>query len=366
MKKYYFLLLIVFFCIASFAQTITSTQAIHVEAGWNLISLPLSTNDSTKISLFPTAASSAFIYQNSYEPKDTLRHGYGFWLKFDSAQTIPIVGDVIYDDTIEVNAGWNMIGSLTVPIAVSTIKTLPSDTSVSDFFGYTNGKYQSTDTLQPGFGYWVKVYQNGLMILRIQEKYCPETPTVTYAGKIYNTVKIGDQCWLKENLDIGTMVDSLQNQTNDSLIEKYCYRNDPANCTTYGGLYQWGEAMHYSSIGGAQGICPTGWHVPTFHDFFILTQTINNDGNALKEVGQGEGLGAGTNTSGFSALFAGYRDYNGTFKDLGNYPVFWSSSKRFPSDIIVHFLTLSCCQSDVFLSDYYYQGLGYSVRCIKN
>ena len=59
---------------------------------------------------------------------------------------------------------------------------------------------------------------------------CPGTPTVTYAGKTYNTVQIGNQCWLKENLDVGTMIQGSQNQTNNSMIEKFCYDNNPNNC----------------------------------------------------------------------------------------------------------------------------------------
>jgi uncharacterized protein (TIGR02145 family) len=150
---------------------------------------------------------------------------------------------------------------------------------------------------------------------------CPGIPTVDYAGKTYNTVAIGDQCWLKENLDVGNMIDSLQNQSDNSTIEKYCYRNNPANCTTYGGLYQWAEAVQYKNgatnttspspafTGNIQGICPTGWHIPTYAEFQTLATTVNNDGNTLKAIGQD---GTSTNTSGFSALFAGYLSYYGS------------------------------------------------------
>lgn len=51
---------------------------------------------------------------------------------------------------------------------------------------------------------------------------CPEIPTVTYEGKIYNTVKIENQCWIKENLNVGTMINGNQNQSNNGTIEKYC------------------------------------------------------------------------------------------------------------------------------------------------
>jgi len=74
---------------------------------------------------------------------------------------------------------------------------------------------------------------------------CPGMPTVVYGGQTYNTVQIGTQCWLKENLNIGTKIPGTQNQANNGTIEKYCYNNDEANCAIYGGLYQWNEMMQY-------------------------------------------------------------------------------------------------------------------------
>nr|NQU91051.1 hypothetical protein [Bacteroidota bacterium] len=74
---------------------------------------------------------------------------------------------------------------------------------------------------------------------------CPGLPTVTHYGQIYETIQIGGQCWLKENLNTGTMIDYQVLPWLDDQIEKYCYDNDPANCETYGGLYHWWEAMFY-------------------------------------------------------------------------------------------------------------------------
>lgn len=140
---------------------------------------------------------------------------------------------------------------------------------------------------------------------------CPDTPTVTYSGKTYNTIQIADQCWLKENLDVGTMIESnsgYDDQTNNGTIEKYCYDNDPNNCNTYGGLYQWNEAMQYVISEGAQGICPSGWHIPPQSEMQTLTTYANNDSQKLIDQSQTmkNGLTA-TNETGFSALFAGYR-----------------------------------------------------------
>jgi len=104
------------------------------------------------------------------------------------------------------------------------------------------------------------------------------------------------------------MIQRSQNQTNSGIIEKYCYNNDTNNCNTYCGLYQWNEAMQYVTTPSAQGICPNGWHIPTKAEFEKLANTVDNDGNALKAIGQGTGSGAGTDTSGFSALLAGSRN----------------------------------------------------------
>src|SRR5664280_1101575 len=198
----------------------------------------------------------------------------------------------------------------------------------------------------------------------IIERFCKGIPTVTYSGKTYNTLQIGAQCWLKENLDVGTMIDSLANPSNNGIIEKYCYGNNPANCTTYGGLYQWNEAMQYVTTEGAQGICPEGWHVPTNAEFQALGIAVGGNSNALKAIGQGTGSGAGTNTSGFSVLLAGARGYAGDFLDLGNNTYFWSSSEYGASDADIMFLVYD--GSMLNFSSFGYKEDGFSVRCIKD
>ena len=93
---------------------------------------------------------------------------------------------------------------------------------------------------------------------------CAGFPTLLYEGQTYNTVQIGDQCWLKENLNVGIKINSNSGgfqQTDNGTNEKYCYYNDEANCAIYGGLYEWPEAMQYMTTEGAQGICPQGWQI---------------------------------------------------------------------------------------------------------
>ncbi len=192
---------------------------------------------------------------------------------------------------------------------------------------------------------------------------CPEIPTILYAGKLYNTVKIGSQCWIKENLDVGEMIIGTLNMTDNDTIEKYCYNNDPLNCDSLGALYQWNEAMQYTALQDSQGICPEGWHIPTMAEFDTLTAAVANDGNALKAIGEGTGAGAGTNTSGFSALLAGDRRADGSFLDLNDYTNFWSSVESNSAN--ANYIYLSKTNADIgkfnFNKDY-----GFSVRCVKN
>jgi uncharacterized protein (TIGR02145 family) len=95
--------------------------------------------------------------------------------------------------------------------------------------------------------------------------------------RTYHTIRIGSQCWLRENLDIGTPISYNQDQSDNGIIEKYCnYDWSGGVCDIYGGLYQWDEMMQYSTTEGAQGICPSGWHVPTDNEWKILEGTMDS------------------------------------------------------------------------------------------
>ncbi len=92
----------------------------------------------------------------------------------------------------------------------------------------------------------------------------------------YATIKIGDQCWMQENLNIGTLINSSSNQSDNSIIEKYCFSDNETNCDIYGGLYQWNEAMEYDEE-NIEGICPDGWHIPTYNDWNTLINFVKED-----------------------------------------------------------------------------------------
>jgi len=197
---------------------------------------------------------------------------------------------------------------------------------------------------------------------------CPGIPTITYGGQVYNTVQIGTQCWMKENLNIGTRIDGSQDQTNNGIIEKYCYNDNVSNCIVYGGLYQWDEMMQYTTAPGVQGICPPVWHLPTDAEWAILTTYlggVNVAGGKLKETGtihwQSPNTGA-TNESGFTALPGGYRDFVGVFLSIGGIGGWWSSTNH----------ALGSVNLEVFYGDdnanpseYRPKG-GFSVPCVKD
>lgn len=236
----------------------------------------------------------------------------------------------------------------------------------------------SISGLQAGQTYYIRAYAtNTAGTAYSDERFfsnagfgvpCPGEDTVHYFGKSYPTVKIGTQCWLKENLNVGTMINGQQQQTDNSVLEKFCYDDLELNCEIYGGLYQWNEVMQYQSNQDVQGICPAGWHVPSQFEFIALIEYLGGDtvaGGKMKESGTGNwmppNVGA-TNESGFSGLPGGnWSTSNGWWYEtpFGMNPYeanFWSREKLirlyFNSDDVYDGLSLS----DPALS----------VRCMKD
>lgn len=237
---------------------------------------------------------------------------------------------------------------------------LRNDGFIMDLDGVNALKFENID---PGLYYIVVYHRNHLPVMsreayEILDQSCPGVSSIEYGGKTYHTVQIGDQCWLRENLDIGNMIQGSEEQTDNSTIEKYCYDNNPTNCEIYGGLYQWNEAMQYVTTEGAKGICPDGWHIPTLTEFETLSTTVGGDGNALKAIGQGTGDGVGTNTSGFSVLLSGSRLEEGNIDFLGYLAYFWSSLPN-------HVLYLQSNISDLNTFGIS-NNAGVCIRCIKD
>jgi hypothetical protein len=115
--------------------------------------------------VFPTSVSEAFGYTPvGYVSDDTLDYGAGYWLKFGTTQSVSIPGVFITSDTLDVIQGWNIIGSISTPVAVGSIIQIPGGIVTSQYLSYTGGAYASTSSIEPMKAYWVKVNQNGKLV----------------------------------------------------------------------------------------------------------------------------------------------------------------------------------------------------------
>ncbi len=124
--------------------------------GWQLISVPLE-------SVCPYILYGSFLYQGSYRSADTLLIGRGYWNKLKKP-SLSFAGITVTQDTIPITIRWNLIGSISNPVPVVSISSNPPGIITSQFFGY-DGIYFASDSIYPGKAYWVKVNQDGELIL---------------------------------------------------------------------------------------------------------------------------------------------------------------------------------------------------------
>jgi uncharacterized protein (TIGR02145 family) len=174
-------------------------------------------------------------------------------------------------------------------------------------------------------------------------------------NKFYQTIQIGTQCWMAENLDFGTMVPGSITQRDNCIPEKYCYSDLLAECgpQTY---YQWDEMMAYYDSSGSQGICPPGWHVPTEVEWTLLfSNYINNGfaGSALKSTGY----------SGFNALVSGVNFFNRGYFFNTFAGFYWSSDSQGPYKAWAHGMNSFDPSVSLYPSS---RSNAFSLRCIMN
>jgi uncharacterized protein (TIGR02145 family) len=211
---------------------------------------------------------------------------------------------------------------------------------------------------------------------------CPDAPTVDYGGQTYNTIQVFSQCWFKENLNVGEMIDGSLSQANNSVIEKYCYSNSEDSCAKYGGLYQWNEMMQYTAKEGAQGICPPGWHLPTDEEWKVLEGAADSQygigdpewnlywenrgydaGSNLKAASGWHNSGNGNDLLGFSILPAGVNGNN--FYNIEKFGFIWTSS--WPAmNSNPYYRSVVFANPLISRLANYGSGNGFSVRCIKD
>jgi uncharacterized protein (TIGR02145 family) len=140
---------------------------------------------------------------------------------------------------------------------------------------------------------------------------------------VYKTVVIGTQTWMAENLNFDTLDGT----------GSWCYNNLASSCSTYGRLYDWATVMAGSTSSdatpsGVQGICPTGWHVPSRAEWTVLTDYVGGErtaGTQLKANSSLWSTNTGTDDYGFSALLGGHY-YGSDFYFIGNIGRWWSAT----------------------------------------
>jgi uncharacterized protein (TIGR02145 family) len=187
---------------------------------------------------------------------------------------------------------------------------------------------------------------------------------------------------MKENMRVGTMLASGSTlPSNNSVIEKWCYNNSSTNCTNQGGLYTWAEANQLATTCNStsctppannQGICPTGFHIPTDNEFKTLEMYLGMtqaqaDTADWRGTNQGSQLSTytlnGTNSSGFTGLLAGSRAADGSFGVQGTSTDWWSASEYSATYGWRRYLNSG------YATVHRYnliKEFGFSVRCVKN
>ncbi len=195
----------------------------------------------------------------------------------------------------------------------------------------------------------------------------------------YPTVEIGGKCWMAANLNVGTQLTGYNSSADNGTIEKFCYDDDVNNCNTFGGLYQWDEAMQYTTTESAQGICPSGWHIPSDEEVKQLemslgmTQIDADTENTWRGISEQVGTQMKEGgSSGFNVKLGGVRTSSGSFLYLeGNTTQFgyiWCSTEasNYPSETYAYRRCWEAASVAVGRYDTFNKLYSYPIRCVKD
>jgi uncharacterized protein (TIGR02145 family) len=217
----------------------------------------------------------------------------------------------------------------------------------------------------------------------LDSNVCPST-VVDIDGNIYNTVLIGNQCWMQENFKTshyrnGVLIPSPANdaQWNTTLTGACAdYNYSSANTNVYGKLY------NYFAVADTQGLCPVGWHVTEDWEWNVVVKGLDPNadttclcyqstiaGTALKETGYFHWIGPvsssnSTNSSNLTLLAGGHRLGQGSFNNLRQEAFFWTSTKipgTYPYGRYLTYLNNYILRMNGYNGKY-----GMSVRCVKD
>ncbi|MFK5854772.1 MAG: FISUMP domain-containing protein [Bacteroidota bacterium] len=252
-------------------------------------------------------------------------------------------------------------GFLTPRMTLSEIESISNPANGLIVFNNTDNKFYAFISID---NEWKEIlYGTGTIT---PPWICGNVLVDTRDSQPYTTVQIGTQCWMAENLNIGTRIDGGDQQTDNSIIEKFCYNDNTSNCDIYGGLYLWAEMMQYNTTEGVQGICPNGWHLPADEEWTTLTNYLGGAsvaGEKMKSTSGWNNNGNGTNSSGFNALPGGLRHSSRYFDLLGDYSFSWSSTEHIGTNAWYRKLYYNY---DAVIRESSIKWFSYSVRCLKD
>jgi uncharacterized protein (TIGR02145 family) len=295
-------------------------------------------------------------------------------------------------------------GELDTLADISSIDGLNiSDTSIPISIGQIGNKTLNTNFFFKGAIDDIRIYNRALneneILALYYENLCTTGQTVTdtiqkiiFDGRdcqSYPIVKLGNQWWMAENLNAtkysnGTSIPLVTDNTawanlaDDNISDAYCYYNNNTSgeADIYGALYTWAAAMGDSAVSsstnpsGVQGVCPNGWHLPSDAEWTQLSDYLGGEsvaGGKMKETGTTHWSSPNTgadNSSGFTGLPSGYRDYdNGSFFNLGNYGLWWSATEISGTDAWYSLLGYNDANLHRYNDS---KSSGFSVRCLKD
>jgi len=281
-------------------------------------------------------------------------------------------GTIISDggcDITEKGVCWNKTGN---PV----IETDPKTSN-----GEGSGNFTSNITgLEAATTYYLKAYATNGCGTSYGEEFTFTTKVADADGNLYNTVKIGNQVWMVENLKttkyndnttIPLVTDNTEWTTLTTAAYSWADNNEAQYKDLYGAFYNW-----YAVETGK--LCPSGWHVPTDADFKTLEMSlgmtqVQADASEWRGTDQGKKMknttgwasgGNGTNASGFSAMPSGYRAYaTGASDNLGTLCYLWTANQS--NDDIAMYRRLDG-NNDAVYRNGTYKRAGKAVRCVKD
>ena len=204
-------------------------------------------------------------------------------------------------------------------------------------------------------------------VLHVTQNVCPVAADAD--GNTYPAVQLAGKCWTAKNLRTTQFSDG-RPVTNLMVYENIMYPNTTENLDRYGYLYDWTTALDaengvtMDANNNVQGICPTGWHIPTHEDFMSIAG-YNTPTDMFDLRYNNYWLdGGGSNSTNYSLLPGGcYNDNTGRYENLLGNAYLWGVNSANPSQPRVYWADCKCYMWQVNDTT---EGMGYSVRCIKD